>query len=198
MTDYTRFDALIFDCDGTLVDTMPAHFRAWTTTVLKYGLSFPESRFYALGGVPAPQIIELLAREAGLTLDPVAVADEKEHLYFRDLVHVKAIEAVADIARLYHRVRPLAVATGSPRWAAEAVLEQTGLRTLFDVLVCAGEVEHPKPAPDIFLEAARQLGVAPERCCVFEDGDPGLVGARAAGMEAIDIRPWLAAAAIAP
>lgn len=190
MNEYEHYDALIFDCDGTLIDTMPAHFRAWTATAEKYGLTFPEARFYALGGVPAPQIVALLAREAGLELDHEFVANEKEELYLEGLDHVEPIVAVTSIARHFHGRLPLAVATGSPRWAVERVLAQTGLLSLFDVLVCAGEVPRPKPAPDIFLEAARRVSAAPERCCVFEDADPGLEGARAANMTAIDIRPW--------
>jgi len=188
MLDYSIYEGLIFDCDGTLVDTMPAHFRAWTVTSQKYGFSFPEPRFYALGGVPAPQIVALLAAEAGLTLDPHAVAEEKEQLYFSGLGEVQPIVAVAAIARQMFGQRPLAVATGSPRWAAERVLERTQLLSLFATVVAAGDVERPKPAPDIFLEAARRIGVPPQRCCVFEDGDPGIEGARAAGMAVVDIR----------
>lgn len=188
--DFARFDGLIFDCDGTLVDTMPAHFKWWSVTAEKYGLDFPEDRFYALGGVPAPQIVEMLAREAGVELDPIAVAHEKEQLYFDNLAEVALVEPVVAIARAWHGKRPLAVATGSPRWVVEPLLERCRLTPLFVAVVTADDVERPKPAPDVFELAARQIGIEPSRCVVFEDADPGLEGARAAGMEAVDIRSF--------
>lgn len=186
--DYAEYGGLIFDLDGTLVDTMPAHFQAWTLTAQRYGLTFPESRFYALGGVPAVQIVELLAREAGVELDAIAVAHEKEQLYFDRLEAVHLVQPVVEIVQTMAGIRPLAVATGSPRWIADAILERVELRPQFQTIVTADDVERPKPAPDMFLLAASGLGVEPHRCIVFEDADPGLEGARAAGMDTVDIR----------
>lgn len=186
------FDALVFDCDGTLADTMPAHFEAWTEIANKYGLKFPETRFYALGGAPANKILKMLASEQGVTLDHEAVAHEKEHLFHdKYLEHVRAIEPVVAIARRYHGRKPMAVATGGIRKVIERCLDNLGIRGLFDALVSSEDVAHHKPAPDTYLEAARRLGVEPSRCCAFEDTDIGLQAARAAGMTAMDVRSLL-------
>lgn len=184
------FEALVFDCDGTLADTMPAHFLAWSEVCRKYGLSFSEERFYALGGAPAHKILKMLAAEQGVELDADAVAHEKEHLFFdKYLDAAQPVEPIVAIARRYHGVKPLAVATGGIRKVIERCLTNLGIRALFDALVSCEDVAHHKPAPDTYLEAARKLGVDPSRCCAFEDTDIGLAAARAAGMTAIDVRP---------
>lgn len=188
------FDALIFDCDGTLADTMPAHFEAWTEIAQKYGLTFPEERFYTLGGAPANKILAMLSVEQGVVLDPEAVAHEKEHLFFdRYLDHAREIAPVVAIARAYHGRKPLAVATGGIRKVIERCLTNLSIRDLFDTLVSCEDVAHHKPAPDTYLMAAERLGVSPQRCCAFEDTDIGLQAARAAGMTAVDIRLLAAA-----
>jgi HAD superfamily hydrolase (TIGR01509 family) len=184
------YDALIFDCDGTLADTMPAHYVAWKRTMEALGIAFPEDRFYALAGVPAPDIIAMLAGEAGLSVDVERIAHEKETLFHASIPSVLAIDPVVEIVRSNHGILPMAVASGSPRWSVEAIVGQLGLGAMFGVMVCAGEVERPKPAPDVFLACAERLGVDPARCCVYEDSELGLDGARAAGMGAVDVRPW--------
>jgi HAD superfamily hydrolase (TIGR01509 family) len=191
--DYSQFDALVFDCDGTLADTMPAHFVAWTKAVHRHGLTFPEDRFYALGGVPAPRIVQLLAREQGKTLDAVAVADEKEQLFEQHLDAVRCVDPVVAIARAYHGRRPMAVASGGYRHIVKQTLQLLQIDHLFQAVVGQEDVEHHKPAPDSYLLAAKRLEVDPQRCCAFEDTDLGLASARAAGMTAVDIRPLCAA-----
>ncbi len=190
--DYDRFDALIFDCDGTLADTMPAHYAAWKATMDRYGMTFPEDRFYSLGGVPARRIVKMLAEEHGLAIDTLAVAYEKERAFEQYLETVTCIEPVVSIARRYHGRKPLAVATGGLRHIVERTLDLLEIRDLFDALVASEDVEHHKPAPDTYLLAAERLGVDPARCCAFEDTDLGLQAARSAGMEAVDIRPLCA------
>lgn len=191
--DLDRCEALIFDCDGTLADTMPAHFAAWSAIAAKYGLSFPEDDFYALGGVPANRILARLSAEQNVPLDPEAVAHEKEQLFVdRYLDHVRPIEPVAAVARHYHRKTPLAVATGGFRAIIHRCLGNLDLLHLFDAVVAAEDVQHHKPAPDTYLEAARRLGRDPRRCCAFEDTDIGLASARSAGMFTVDVRQILA------
>lgn len=180
--------ALIFDCDGTLVDTMPGHFRAWRETLDRYGLVLPEHRFYALGGVPTRDIIALLAREAGRAVDVDEVAAVKEALSERYLARPTPIAEVVAIAAAARGALPMAVATGSIRGVADRALRAIAIRDWFSVLVAAEDVERPKPAPDTYLQAARRLGVEPARCRAFEDTELGLESARAAGMEAVDIR----------
>lgn len=184
-------DALIFDCDGTLVDTMPAHYDAWRATLDPLGVPFPLDRFYALGGMPTRAIVALLAAEAGLALDVDAVAHAKELASERHLATVGPVEPVVAIARAHRGVLPMAVATGSLRATAERQLRAIGVHDWFAALVAAEDVTRPKPAPDTYLLAAERLGVRPARCRAFEDTDLGCESARRAGMEVVDIRTLL-------
>ena len=193
--DYAAFDVLIFDCDGTLADTMPAHYVAWCDTLSRHGMHFPEDRFYELGGVPAHRIAAMLAAEQGRQVDPHALALEKEHAFEDRLASICAVEPVVTIAREYHGRLPLAVATGGFRHVVERSLDLLDIRHLFDALVSHEDVEHHKPAPDTYLLAAERLGVVPGECCAFEDTDLGLQAIRAAGMHAVDIRALCAGAA---
>lgn len=181
--------ALIFDCDGTLADTMPVHWEAWKEVSARHGLHFPEERFYALGGVPTRDIVRLLALEQGRPeIDPLRFAQEKEEAYFRRFEHIGPVEEVVAIAREYHGRLPLGVASGGSKGAITKVLTRLGIVSWFGAIVTNEDVVHQKPAPDIFLEAARRLGVEPRFCRAYEDTDLGLQAIRAAGMEAVDIR----------
>ena len=194
--------AFIFDLDGTLADTMPAHFVAWTKVADRHGLTFPEARFYSLGGVPTAKIAGMLITEAGLTLDPQAIALEKEQTYYDGLGAggIRGIDPVLALARR-HRERnegPLAVASGSVRRLVTRTLAALGIADWFAAVVAAEDTTRHKPEPDVFLEAARQLGVVPAGCMVYEDTDIGLEAARRAGMLPVDVRPLIAAAATKP
>lgn len=182
------FSALIFDCDGTLADTMPGHFTAWVAALRAGGGDITEERFYSLAGVTSAAIIEILNQEHGYALSVPETVEAKEKLYVNALHEIQEIKAVADIARAYHGKVPMAVASGGLRGVVHATLDTIGLRPLFDAIVTADDVVHGKPAPDIFLEAAKRLGVPPADCIVYEDGDPGIVAAHAAGMRVIDVR----------
>lgn len=185
----TRYDALIFDCDGTLADTMPGHLVAWQSTLGRYGIDFPEQHFYALGGVPTVKIIEMLCEETGIALDAAAVALEKERAFHEvSLAAVKPLEPVVAIARKYRGRMPMAVATGSAGWSARAVLTHINILDWFDTLVAAEDTDKHKPHPDVFLEAARRLATPPDRCCAFEDTDAGIESATRAGMDVVDVR----------
>ena len=179
---------LIFDCDGTLVDSMPLHYRAWQTVSRRHGFRFPEHRFYSLGGVPAPHIVDMLSTEQELALDATLVAHEKEQEYLALMPHARAIDHVLDVVHEHRGRLPMAVASGGTRRATLGVLEQLGIRDLFQAIVTSEEVTHHKPAPDIFLEAARRMGVEPRHCRAFEDTDLGLTAIHAAGMSAVDVR----------
>ena len=170
---------------------MPVHYQAWAATLGRYpGLELSEDRFYVLGGWPTLSIAELLKKETGLDFDPAAVAREKEAAFERRLDQVRPIALVVAKARELRGTMPIAVATGGIRRICETILHHIGLVGWFDAMVCAEDVRHHKPAPDIFLEAARRLGVAPEDCLVYEDTDPGLEAARRAGMEWTDVRTF--------
>jgi len=181
---------LVFDCDGTLADTMPLHWRAWQVIATKYKLHFPQDRFYALGGVPSRDILKMLAAEQGVTLDHIKASHEKENMYLPMLPEVEPIHAVVEIAQANHGKIPMAVASGGTETVINMVLEHLKIRHLFDAVVTSEMVKNQKPAPDIFLEAARRIGVDPKFCRAYEDTDLGLQAIRSAGMEAVDVRHY--------
>jgi HAD superfamily hydrolase (TIGR01509 family) len=180
---------LIFDCDGTLADTMPVHYRAWTAMLGRHGIPFPEARFYALGGVPTAQIIRILSAECGVPVADVdAMVAEKESLFLAHLHAVRPLEAVVAVAAAYRGRLPIAVASGGYRETITRTLDQLGIRGWFNATVTAEDTARHKPEPDVFLEAARRIGVPPAACVVFEDTDIGLEAARRAGMAGVDVR----------
>lgn len=186
------FAGYIFDLDGTLVDSMPLHYRAWDAAMREAGLvgALDEDLFYSLGGVPTRRVAELMADHYGLVIDPDAVMHRKEALFLELMAEAAVIEPVAAIARrAAARGKRVAIATGSAPDVALPVLEATGLRELFDVIVTPLDVApgRGKPLPDMFLLAAEKIGVAPSDCVVFEDAEPGLVAARAAGMTVVRV-----------
>jgi beta-phosphoglucomutase family hydrolase len=177
------FKAYIFDCDGTIADTMPLHFQAWTRALEELGGCFPEELFYAWGGKPTYVIIGQLNEKFGTKLDPVSSAELKES-YFEALIpEVLPIEPVVALVKQFHGTAPMAVASGGHREIVIKTLEALKLMPYFETIVGMEDVEHGKPAPDPFLEAARRLGVNPEDCLVFEDSPTGIEAARAAGMQ---------------
>jgi HAD superfamily hydrolase (TIGR01509 family) len=184
----------IFDLDGTLADTMPAHFAAWTAIAARHGLTFPEQRFYSLGGVPTRKIAELLITEARLTLDPQAIALEKEQAFIDQLARpgvIRPIQKVVDIARACRSHGAMAIASGGRRHLVERTLALIQIADWFEAVVTAEDTARHKPEPDVFLEAARRLGVSAAACTVYEDTDLGLEAARRAGMAFVDVRPLL-------
>ena len=180
---------LIFDCDGTLADTMPAHFVAWTTMLTRHGIPFSETRFYELGGVPTAQIIRILAAEHKMPLrDLNAMVREKEAAFLESLHAVKPVEKVVAVAKANRGRLPQAVASGGYSDTITRTLAVLGILDWFEAMVTAEDTERHKPEPDVFLEAARRLGVSSELCVVFEDTDIGLLAAKRAGMASVDVR----------
>jgi HAD superfamily hydrolase (TIGR01509 family) len=181
-----EFDGYIFDCDGTLADSMPLHFRAWTRIVAEFGGSFSEALFYQTGGKPTEEILEMLRGEHGLQVEDVKAAAQRKEEYFLDLIHeVKPIDAVVQIARRWSGIKPLAVASGGFHRQIELTLDALGIRSLFSAIVCVEDYARGKPFPDPFLEAARRLNVAPAECVVFEDSMLGVQAAASAGMQCV-------------
>jgi beta-phosphoglucomutase family hydrolase len=181
-----EFSAYIFDCDGTLADTMPLHYRAWKRIVAELGGSFPKELFYQWGGKPTAQILSLLRDEHGLKVDDVQKAAQRKEEYFLEMIdEVKPIEAVLQIARRWYGIKPIAVASGGFRRQIERTLDALGIRSLFNTVVCVEDYARGKPFPDPFLEAARRLNVLPADCVVFEDSPLGVQAAQAAGMQCV-------------
>jgi beta-phosphoglucomutase-like phosphatase (HAD superfamily) len=184
---------LIFDCDGTLAHTMPIHYVAWRTMLEQHGFDFPEATFYSLAGVPSHGIIRHLAANVGRHIDDDdvhAMTVDKESRFVAELASVRPIDEVVSIVERYRGVLPMAVASGGERWVVERTLGTIGVLDWFEAVVCFEDTDRHKPEPDVFLEAARRLNVAPGGCVVFEDADLGLEAARRAGMLGIDVRSW--------
>ncbi len=183
-------NGLIFDCDGTLVDSMPLHFLAWHETMNRYGLELPEDRFYALGGMPSDRIIRLLSQEQSIAIDADLAAAEKEAAFLSHLNLLRPIAPILEVAKNHRGVKPIAVASGGFRKIIDQQLQVVGCLEWFDAIVTAEDTPRHKPEPDVFLEAADRLKVAPQECLVFEDADLGVEAARRAGMPCIDIRTF--------
>lgn len=182
---------LIFDCDGTVVDTMPLHYRAWVNVLEKFGIEFSEPLFYSLAGITTPAIVDVLNQKFGHALSPEDVAHLKEVAFEELLPQAQPIQPVVDVIKQQYGKLPMAIATGGIRRICTKTLEGAGLLRFFKAIVTADDVVYGKPAPDIFLEAARRIGVRPELCMAFEDGDLGIRSAKAAGMKVLDVRPLL-------
>jgi len=189
------FKAYLFDCDGTIADSMPLHYIAWKQALGEHGCEFPEDIFYAWGGMPAAEIVATLSAQQGLTLDPEEVAHRKELLYYELLPQLQAVPEVLEQIELNWNRNgsrlPMAVVSGSTRESVTKSLELLGLLDKFSTLVCAGDYTRSKPDPEPFLTAAARLNVAPADCLVFEDTDMGIRAAIAAGMASVKIlQPW--------
>ena len=184
------FAGYIFDCDGTLIDSMPVHYRAWDEAMRRQGMpgTLDESLFYSLGGVPTRRVAQLIAEHYGLAVDIDKVFHEKETLFVQLLADVKRIEPVVAFAkRAVALGKPVAVASGGPREVVHHSLKLAGLAPLFPIVVTPEDVAHGKPAPDMFLLAAKKMGVPASKCLVFEDAEPGHQAAAAAGMQSVHV-----------
>jgi len=185
------FKAYLFDCDGTIADSMPLHYVAWTKILCEWNCEFPEDKFYAWGGMPIVDILNTLNKEQGLNMPVADLMVQKEALYFELLHELQPVPEVLEHILESHGRIPFAVVSGSARDSVEKSLETLGILDKFDTLVCAGDYTKGKPDPEPFLLAAERLGVAPKDCLVFEDTEMGIQSATAAGMASVKIlQPW--------
>jgi HAD superfamily hydrolase (TIGR01509 family) len=183
------FEAYLFDCDGTIADSMPLHYLAWKRALARWKCHFSKELFYAWGGMPIVEIISTLNEKHGLKMPVEEVSKQKEEFYLEILPHLKAVpEVLEHIENSYGRI-PFAVVSGSTRDSVTASLAALNLLERFDTLVCAGDYQRSKPHPESFLIAAHRLGVAPASCLVFEDTELGVQAATAAGMASVKIPP---------
>ena len=183
------FKAYLFDCDGTIADSMPLHYIAWKKALGEWNCEFDERLFYEWGGMPIPEIISTLNQRQGLNMPVEIVARRKEEIYFELLPQLKAVpEVLEHIEAEYGRV-PFAVVSGSTRDSVRASLTALNLLSRFETLVCAGDYNKGKPDPEAFLLAAERLGVVPKDCLVFEDTEMGIRAATAAGMASVKVPP---------
>lgn len=178
-----NFRAYLFDLDGTVADTMPGHYRAWTAALAVHGAELPEALFYHWGGVPPLRVAEMLNERFGYSLDPAALMADKEARFLAGVGDIQPVASVlAHVVEANGRI-PLAIVSGSPRANVEQTLATLGLADRFTITVCAEDYTKGKPHPEPFLKAAALLGVSPADCLVFEDADAGIAAAEAAGMQ---------------
>lgn len=184
-------EALIFDMDGTLVDSTPAHFAAWSQALAEIGIELDRDRFQGLFGKTTATILSEMAGRAQQGVDTEAVSRRKDEHFVRNISMIVPNRRVVEVAERFVGSLPLAIATNEREGIANMVLRATGLQLQFDLLVSADQVKRPKPAPDLFIECAARLGIAPEKCHVFEDSSSGIEAAQAAKMSVTDVRPYL-------
>ena len=179
------FRAYLFDCDGTIADSMPLHYKAWKRALAEYGCTYDEDLFYAWGGKPVRKIIADLNEMHGLNMPVESLAEQKESYYHEQFHELEGIPEVLEHIEAQHGCIPFAVVSGSRRSSVVGSLTALNLMDKFDLLVCAEDYVHGKPAPDGFLLAAQKLGVPPGNCLVFEDTELGIRAATAAGMASV-------------
>jgi HAD superfamily hydrolase (TIGR01509 family) len=182
-----QFKAYLFDCDGTIADSMPLHYIAWKRALGEWNCEFDEELFYAWGGMPIIEIISALNQQRGLSMPVEVVAERKENLYYQLLPQLKAVPEVLEHIHAEHGRIPFAVVSGSTRESVTASLTSLNLLDKFDALVCAGDYKMSKPDPEAFVLAALKLGMAPKDCLVFEDTEMGIQAATAAGMASVRV-----------
>jgi beta-phosphoglucomutase-like phosphatase (HAD superfamily) len=180
--------ALLFDCDGTLADTMTLHYAAWRDTLLAHNIDCPRSFIDTHAGVPTHGIVAEINNLWGVSLDADAITADKEGRFATQIHLTKPVEEVLATAHAHFGKLPMAVVSGGTKEMVHAILETIDAIDLFPVIITASDPVAPKPAPDVFLEAARRLQVPANKCHVFEDGDPGIVSAQRAGMSFTDVR----------
>jgi HAD superfamily hydrolase (TIGR01509 family) len=186
-----KFAAYLFDCDGTIADSMPLHYVAWKKTLAENNCDFPETLFYEWGGMPTDKIVAQLNKMHGLNMSVEHVVTTKERRFYDLLPTLKVIPEVLEHIDDKHGRIPFAVVSGGTRESVSKTLTILGLLDRFPILVCADDYTRGKPDPQAYLMAAEQLGVAPARCLVFEDTELGIQAARAAGMQWVKIpAPW--------
>ena len=178
------FEAYLYDCDGTIAESMSAHVEAWVEEMAVHGLTLDPKLIYELAGMPATKTVEVMNQRYGLNLDPETVAKAKEERFFQHFMHrVEPIPEMIEHLKESAKTMKIAVVSGGRTRIVKATLKILGIESLVQALICAEDVKHGKPDPEPFLMAAERLGVHPLKCLVFEDADLGIRSAENAGMK---------------
>ncbi len=186
----THIKGLIFDMDGTLINSLPAHYKAWLEACNSYGVDFTFDYFTTLTGRPVIELSKDIITRFNMNISPVQLVKEKEALVEKNLNEVKLIQPVMRVIKAYNRKLPMAVGTGACKQMATHLLSKAGIINQFKSIITSDDVDNYKPHPETFLKAALEINVVPEECLVFEDGQLGIEAAIAAGMSVIDVKPF--------
>lgn len=183
-----NYKAFLYDCDGTLADNMHAHKKSYVMVAARYGIDLDDRIIDELAGVPTLLVVEAIRERYQGNFDAQEFASAKSNLFLEEFVQkTKPVDFVYNHLLAHEGQVKIGVVSGGRRHTVSRTLEVLGLTDKVEALVCAGETENGKPFPDPFLLAASQLGVPPTECLVFEDGDPGVQSAIAAGMQWIRV-----------
>ncbi len=183
---------LIFDLDGTLIDSMPLHYEAYNHCLEPWGVHYPKELFLSRGGIPTQDTLLLIEEENNIKDFDLELALERKRTFVdTNLDKITLIEPVFDIVKSYYGKLPMAIGTGSNRATVTEMFEMFGLGEYIEHSVTATEVENYKPHPETFLKCAELIRVEPKDCVVFEDGAPGMKAARDAGMQLVDVTQYL-------
>ncbi len=183
-----NYRAFLYDCDGTLADNMDAHKAAYAEAAARHGVTLDTAIIDELAGWPTVLVVEEINRRYGSRLIAREFAAEKSAIFIEKYItDTLPIAFVVEHLKSHVGKVRVGVVSGGSRNTVTKTLTVIGLLDTIETLVCAGDTAHGKPHPDPFLLAAEQLGVDPQDCLVFEDGDPGVQGAIAAGMDWVRI-----------
>ncbi len=185
---HPKAKALIFDCDGTLVDSMPLHMKSWEYAINKFNLEFDYDFFFSKKGMKETDIVELLKKQMSIPFNTYEIIDAKHEFFLNNINEIKPINEIVNIVLEYKDVYPMAVVSGGVKKIVHEELEIIGIKKYFNIILTADYNIPPKPEPDLFLHASKVLNVEPHYCQVFEDGDLGIFAAQKANMLVTDIR----------
>ena len=188
---HPKAQALIFDLDGTLSDSLPTHIASWHAVCKKLNCIFDEQMLIEMTGMPTINFAERIKREQNLEIDAEEIVVLKQQEFWRNINRIKPHDAVIDLMKDAHGKIPMAVGTGASRISAMLQMKELGIDELFDFIVTADDVVRHKPEPETFLKCAELMNIAPEFCQVFEDGELGMQAAQTAGMLLTDVRPFV-------
>jgi beta-phosphoglucomutase family hydrolase len=183
--------ALIFDLDGTLSNSLPVHMATWNKVGETYGFKFDPQIMLEMTGRATIEFARHIVEYYGLSADPEEIVKLKQKSFRDSAQLLEPVDEIITIVKEYHGKLPIAVGTGASRKSTEVQLNELGIARYFDAIVTADDVTRHKPNPDTFLKCAELMGVEPEKCQVFEDGDLGIEAAKKAGMMVTDVRPHI-------
>jgi HAD superfamily hydrolase (TIGR01509 family) len=188
---HSKAKALIFDLDGTLSDSLPVHIASWHAVCEKLNCTFDEQIMVEMTGAPTILFAERIVREQNLKITPEELVVLKQQEFWQKINQIKPHDTVIDLMKKAHGTMPMSIGTGASRMSAMLQMKELGIDELFDFIVTADDVDRHKPEPDTFLKCADLMGVEPQFCQVFEDGELGMQAAKTAGMLLTDVRPFV-------